>query len=373
MAKTGKLLCGDSERCSDLLYATGLFIPDPILWCSVEERTFIIVSPLEYNRAKKTVKENIEVLGHAEAKKKFDLKNLKIESQIAGISRHYGVTKWLVPAYFPYGLVEKLRRQHIQFRACKGTFFPERECKSSDEIEKIQTGIKLAETGLHAALELLQKATVKNNRLRINDAPLTSEKLKGVINSAISNNGGTASHTIVACGKQGADPHNTGAGLLYPNAPIIIDIFPRVDDSGYYGDLTRTIVKGEVPEIVRDAFCVVNQACDLAKKMVRSGIDAKQIHNAVLKHFKNRGFHTDNEASVPYGFIHSTGHGLGLDIHEPPRIGRTKSILKAGQVITIEPGLYYPDWGGVRIEDVVVVEEGGHTNLTTAPIELEIQ
>ena len=372
MDKIGKLLYGDSERCSDLLYITGLFVPDPILWCSVDDQFFIIVSPLEYNRAKQEIKANTEVLSYGEAKKKFNLKDLRVETQIAGISKYFGITHWQVPPEFPYAPVEKLRSHPIQFTVKKSAFFPERECKNSKEIDKIQEGINLAETGLAAALETLRKSKIKSNRLLANNQPLTSERLKGIVNSTISDNGGTASHTIVACGKQGADPHNRGSGFLYPNTPIIIDIFPRVDSSGYYGDLTRTVVKGKPSQIVARAFRVVSQACEIAKKMVHSGVNGKNIHETVMKSFNENGFKSNLKTSVPYGFIHGTGHGLGLDLHESPRISRLKSILKNGHVVTIEPGLYYPDWGGIRIEDVVVVEENGHKNLTSAPIELVI-
>ena len=370
--KSGKLIYGDSERCSDLLYITGLFIPDPILWCSVDDRSLIIVSPLEYARAKKEVKGGTEVLSYSQAKKKFALRNLKVESQIAGIGTYYGIKKWRVPPYFPYSLVEKLRRYPFRFHSIPGAFFPERECKSPEEIERIREGVRLAEVGLRAALDMLTKAKIKDDRLLLDDKPLTSERVKGAINAAISLNGGTASHTIVACGRQGADPHNTGSGFLYPNRPIILDIFPRVSHSGYHGDLTRTVVKGKSPEKVTKAFQAVHYACEVAKEMVRSGVDGQEIHKNVMKNFKNSGFESDLKAQIPYGFIHGTGHGLGLDIHESPRISRKKSILKSGQVVTIEPGLYYPEWGGVRIEDVVVVEKDGHTNLTSAPVELEI-
>ena len=367
-----KIIYGQSEHCSDLLYATRFFIPDPIIWFSIDDAPYIIVNSMEYNRAKTEAKKEIIVLSYGEAKKKFRLKNLQIESQILGISRYFGIKKWLVPNYFPYSLVESLSRTKLKFKSVKNAFFPERECKGNDEIEKIREGVRLAESGLSCALELLRNSEIKRKQVFLNGKVLTSEFLKGEINAEISRNGGVASHTIVACGRLAADPHCTGSGPIYANEPIIIDIFPRVNSTGYFGDLTRTVVKGRASEVVGQAFNAVHKACQYAIKNVQSKIDAKDIHKSVHKILKNSGFKTDIRGRKPCGFIHGTGHGLGLEIHESPRIGTLKSILRKNHVVTIEPGLYYPEWGGVRIEDVVVIQKKGCRNLTTALVELEI-
>ena len=372
MAKIAKMIYADSERCADLLYRTGLFIPDPILWFSIDNSSFILVNSMEYNRARREAQKETEVISFENAKKKYALRNYRVESQILGISKFYGINKWLVPKYFPYSIVENLSRHKIKFKTEKSAFFPSRECKTKMEISKILEGVQLAEAGLARALNLLHEAKIKGKHVLLTGTPLTCEILQGEINAEISRNGGVASHTIVACGPQGADPHNSGSGPILSNQPIIIDIFPRVTTTGYFGDLTRTVVKGEAPLVVKNAFQAVHKSCQVAIREIKANVDGKSIHKKVMDTLKNMGFKSDLEAEIPFGFIHGTGHGLGLDIHESPRISSVKSILKEGNVVTIEPGLYYPEWGGVRIEDVVVVQKGGCRNLTSAPIELEI-
>ncbi len=373
MKKHGKLIYGSSEHSADLLYAIGVFIPDPILWFSLDSKTpFLIVSPLEYNRVKKETRNKLNVLSFSDAKEQFELDDLSPASQINGVTRHYGVSKWMVSPEFPLALVRELEKNGIQIEPEKAPFFQTREIKTTSEIKKIKNGIRLAESGLKRALGIIQESKIVKRTLYWNDVILTSEILKGEINSIICKNGGSANHTIVACGRQAADPHCTGTGKLFANKPIIIDIFPRVSSTGYYGDLTRTVIKGKAPEIVRKAFDVVLDAYQNAQLKIKSGANGKQIHQGILNSFTKHGFKTDLTSKVPYGFIHGTGHGLGLEIHERPRINSRKCLLKEGHVVTVEPGLYYPEWGGIRLEDVVVVRKKSCTNLTEAPVILEI-
>ncbi len=373
MKKQGKLIYGSSEHSADLLYAIGVFIPDPILWFSIGSKTpFVIVSPLEYNRVEKEAGNKFITLSFSEAKAQFDLDDLSSESQINGVSKYYGVQKWMVPPEFPFELAWKLEKYDMEIKPQKAPFFKNREIKTASEINKIKEGVQLAESGLKRAFDVIQEAKIVNGTLYWNDAVLTSEILKGEINSDICKNGGIANHTIVACGRQAADPHCTGTGKLSANKPIIIDIFPRVSTTGYYGDLTRTVVKGKAPEIVSKAFDVVLNAYQNAQKKIRSGVNGKVIHQDILGLFSKQGFKTDLASKVPYGFIHGTGHGLGLEIHERPRINSRKCLLKEGHVVTVEPGLYYPEWGGIRLEDVIVVRKNSHANLTKVPVFLEI-
>ena len=155
--------------------------------------------------------------------------------------------------------------------------------------------------------------------------------------------------------------------------PIVLDIFPRVEATGYFGDLTRTVVRGPATEMVRRAFAAVEAAQEAARRTVRAGVPARDIHQAAAAALAAAGFSTDLTADPPVGFIHGLGHGLGLEVHEAPRCNRTAvKPLLAGHVITLEPGLYDPAWGGIRLEDVVAVTETGCDTLTAAPIFLEI-
>ncbi len=236
----------------------------------------------------------------------------------------------------------------------------------------VREGVELAEHGLQAALGMLAAATIEGDRVMHGGEPLTAATLRGEIDAAICRRGGIAAHTIVAPGVEGADPHNEGSGPIRPHQPIILDIFPRVMRTGYFGDLTRTVVKGRASATVKRAFEAVREARDHAKEMISPGVNGREIHREVCRRLEQRGFETKLGADPPFGFFHGTGHGLGLDIHELPRISSVDCTLEAGHVVTVEPGLYYPEWGGVRLEDVVVVQAAGCRTLTTVPTYLEI-
>jgi Xaa-Pro aminopeptidase len=159
-------------------------------------------------------------------------------------------------------------------------------------------------------------------------------------------------------------PHDSGQGPLFAGKPIVLDIFPRSQKTGYFGDMTRTVIKGEPTKELSDMYDTVLKGQKLAIGMIGPGAAVKDVHKAVVEYFDSRGYKTGTVDGKTEGFIHSTGHGLGLEIHEPPRVGMGDEILEEGNVVTVEPGLYYAGTGGIRIEDVVVVEKKGCKNLT---------
>ena len=189
--------------------------------------------------------------------------------------------------------------------------------------------------------------------------------------------GGMGAHTIVAGGDQACDPHDGGSGPLRANQAIILDVFPRDEHTGYYGDMTRTVVRGKASDALRRQFEAVRDAQQAALKTIRGGIDGRTVHRAVQKLFDSRDFHTGTVSPNPksarqQGFFHGTGHGLGLQVHEAPRMGNVSCRLRAGHVVTVEPGLYYPGVGGIRIEDVVLVTTRGCRLLSNFPVAFEI-
>jgi Xaa-Pro aminopeptidase len=220
------------------------------------------------------------------------------------------------------------------------------------------------------AVKMIASSEIRGNRLYLKGGLLTSERVKGEINAGLSRKGLTASHTIVACGVHSSMPHHGGEGPIYPDKPVVIDIFPRSQTSGYFGDMTRTVVRGEPSPGLVKMYDTVLRGQKLAIGMVKAGVRVRDIHSAVVDYFRSRGFETGVIGGKAQGFIHSTGHGLGLEIHEPPRISLGEEVLETGNVVTVEPGLYYEKTGGVRIEDVVVVEKNGCTNLTRYPKKL---
>ena len=232
----------------------------------------------------------------------------------------------------------------------------------------------MAEVGLAEGIQALKVAKInRNRRLMYHNIPLTSEKLRAIIDTAIIQAGGLACHTIVAGGAQACDPHETGHGPLLANEPIILDVFPRSQKTGYFGDISRTVVKGRASEPLRKLYYTVERAQELAFDHMRDQVAARDIHEKVQKFFEQEGYQTGRTHGRMQGFFHGTGHGLGLEVHEPPRLSaNTADILVAGHVVTVEPGLYYPELGGVRLEDVALITANGPRNLTKFEKSLEV-
>lgn len=373
--KVGRLVVGAGGPCADMLYASGFKTPDPYLWFSAGGTTAVVVNPLEVGRARVEVKEGIEVLSREQAQRQWcgGRKGKGFAHLIAGLSRQIGVWRWRVPADFPLGLARELEEKKVRFQPVS-PFFPERRCKSEDEIEKIRQAIGVVEAALQRAFDIIARSRVeRHGGLRWRRCPLTAEVLRSEMDVVIARRGGSTTHTIAAPGVQGAEPHLTGHGPIMAGEPVVMDIFPCIDRTGYHGDVTRTVVKGRAPVVVKRAFAAVREARDAAIKAVRAGVKTSAVHRVAARCLRHCGFSTRRTVSRPFGFIHGVGHGVGLEVHETPYLSRdTGGCLEAGDVIAIEPGVYYPEWGGVRLEDVVVVRDRGCRNLTRVDTFLEI-
>jgi Xaa-Pro aminopeptidase len=271
---------------------------------------------------------------------------------------------------------EQLRELGFQITAQQGTLFPERAIKSESEIKQLARAERLTKRSMMQAENFLAACSIGDDKiLRHPDDAKTKVKSKHVraaIETFLIGQGAMPAHTIVACGKEGADPHNIGSGFIRANQSIIIDIFPRLLDSGYWGDMTRTYVKGKAPATLKKMYQTVREGQDIGLNKVADGVHGAEIHSAILEHFDKQGFKTGLKGGKQTGFFHGTGHGVGLEIHESPRISVRDNVLQSNQVVTVEPGLYYPNIGGIRLEDMVVVREHGCENLTKHPRKLEI-
>ncbi|MEI8079687.1 MAG: M24 family metallopeptidase [bacterium] len=376
-ATTGRFLFAAGESHPDLLYATGIPTPDPFLWFHLPGTApAAVLHPLEIGRGRKLAKPGLTILSEHEAREQFELAGelpATAVNLLTAMARRHGLTGWETSANCPLRLARALEQAGLGVEPVL-PFFPEREIKSPTEIAAIRDGVRLAERGLAAALAMLRAAIIRpDGGLELAGQPLTAESVRGEICAVIARAGGLAAHTIVAPGPQGADPHARGDGPLRAGEPMVMDIFPRVEATGYFGDLTRTVVRGQASDLVRRAFAAVQAAQAAARRTVRAGVPAREVHQAAAAALEAAGFPTDLKSEPPVGFIHGLGHGLGLEVHEAPRCNRLAvDPLRAGQVITLEPGLYDPAWGGIRIEDVVAVTETGCDTLTTAAIFLEI-
>jgi len=376
MKRENLLMVADSEHDANMLYAVRMFVPDPFIYLRINGKCHIVMNDLEIDRARRRAR-HCRVLSLSHYSKKLKQQGAKSQgfaAVIRQILQERRIKKVLVPGSFPHGLARELRRLKIKVKVKEGHFFSEREFKTPDEVKKISAALMMAEVGLAEGIQALKNARIgKSRRLMYHNVPLTSEKLRAVIDIAIIQAGGLANHTIVAGGRQGCDPHEQGHGVLRAHEPIIIDIFPRSQKTGYFGDITRTVVKGRASEAVRKLYRTVARAQEIGFEKMGSGVPGAEVHKAVKGFFDGEGYKTGRHAGRMQGFFHGTGHGLGLEIHETPRVSaNSNDLLRAGQVVTVEPGLYYSELGGVRLEDVAFIAGNTPRNLTEFEKVLEL-
>lgn len=376
MSKENLLIVADSERDADMLYAVRMFVPDPFIYLKLNGKCHIVMSDLEIDRARKNAR-HCKVHSLAEYQERLHKDGVKrptIAHVVRALLKDNGTKKITVPQSFPFGLARQLRDLDVKLKLCKNGCFPSRALKTPEEVKKISAALMMAEVGLSEGIQVLKRAKVdRNRRLIYNNAPLTSERLRAIIDTAIIQAGGLPNHTIVCGGDQACDPHERGYGPLKPNVPIILDVFPRSQKTGYFGDITRTVVKGRAPEAVRKMYHAVAHAQEIAFKHLHDGASSREVHKTVSDFLESQGFKSGKENGRMQGFFHSTGHGVGLELHEKPSISKNSNeTLRSGHVVTIEPGLYYPGIGGVRLEDIAYITRRTPKNLTKFEKVLEI-
>ena len=368
-----RLIVAPSDTDADMLYATRIFIGDPFIFLQQKGKRILVLSDLEIDRAKKNAKAD-EFVMFNQLEREVQGKAKKAppyEKVLAHFLTKRGVKRALVPANFPLGFANEIKRNGIALETSNGLFWPAREKKTAEEIRLLERALRMTETGMKRGMEILKASKPgTGKKLKWSGKTLTSEILRAEIDSAILRAGGVPTNTIVAGGDQACDPHERGFGPLRADSLIILDIFPRDGKTGYWGDITRTVVRGRASEQQRKLWEAVKAGQTLALKRIKAGVDGMSIHQAITELFERRGFPTEVRNGRRVGFFHGTGHGLGLEIHEYPRL--QKVVLKAGQCLTVEPGLYYPGIGGARIEDVVIVEKTGCRILSRFPKQLEI-
>lgn len=366
---TTKLIIAASEHDADMLYATGFHAPDPFLFLLHRGKTSIVLNSLEIDRGKREARVDEVVPYESIAPAPKDKPPLPFIEVLARFLVSRKIKTAQVPGSFPLAYAHALAKHGIKTQPVEGFFWPERECKNADEVKMLEKALRITEAGMARGIEVLKAAEI-GKTLRWGGKPLTSEILRAEIDIAMLRLGAVASRTIVAGGEHACDPHEIGHGPLKPHQLIILDIFPRHVATGYFGDMTRTVVRGKANDAQRALWNVVLEGQKLALKEMCPGADGGKIHSAVQNLFTDRGYPTEVRDGRHVGFFHGTGHGLGLEIHEEPRFSRT--TFKPGQVITVEPGLYYPGVGGVRHEDVALVTPTGNRVLTRFPKPFEI-
>jgi Xaa-Pro aminopeptidase len=356
------LLYADTATSTDQLWFSRVEVHDPFIAFGVGGQRISVQSALEYGRVVKARTFDL-VLPLEEwrerAEKRWPNRPVGPAEIIVELARAHRTRAFRVPDDFPASLFVRLRELGLELTLAGGPLFPEREVKSPAEAAAIRDGNRLSAAGFAVAEKILRQSRIRGGQLIHAGRPLTSEHLRFAIESAILEQGGNAGgSTIVAGGDQACDPHNRGSGPLRAHELIIIDIFPRVTKTGFFGDMTRTFLRGEASDAQRKLVAAVRAAQRAALKEIRTGVDGRTVHQRVVATFAAAGFVTQRTPQGSVGFFHGTGHGLGLAVHELPRMSPTVSMaLKKGSVVTVEPGLYYPGLGGCRIEDVVQVTD----------------
>lgn len=371
------LLYADTATNADQLYFSRVDVHDPFISFGVGRKRYTVQNALEFGRVKKAraVDRVLPLEAWRErARQSHPDKPVGIAEIIAELAKAHRIRGFRIAADFPAGLYVKLQALGVQLQLVEGALFPEREIKTTREAAAIREGNRLSSVGFTVVEDILRRARVRNRTLLLDGKPLTSERLHHAIAVAILAEGGKADDTIVAGGDQACDPHERGHGPLRANELIIVDIFPRVVKTGYYGDMTRTYLKGRASDAQRRLVATVKAAHSAAIKAVRAEVDGREVHGRVVAVFDAAGYQTTHGKNGSTGFFHGTGHGLGLAIHELPRVsGAVSCPLPKGSVVTIEPGLYYPGLGGCRIEDVVQVTARGTKLLSSHPYDWEIR
>ncbi len=368
------LMIATSESDSNLYYATRFIAPDPFIFLEVKGERMVVMSDLEIDRARSQAAVD-RVLSYSEIEAQLRGQGVSAPGTVEivhAVLQAHGIIRLLVPSNFPYGHAAKLQELGYQLEIRPEPFFERRVIKTEEEVRYIEASQRATEEAVAAAHEALRAASLRNGMLWLDGAALTSERIKKLINVKLMEQDCVAQHTIVAGGEQACDPHHEGSGPLPADRSIIFDVFPRSGQTRYFADMSRTVVRGTPSPELKRLYHTVKDAQEAAIAEIRDGADGTKIHQGICDRFEAAGYKTGLVNGRMQGYFHGTGHGVGLDIHEAPRISRKGSILQEGQIVTVEPGLYYPGLGAVRIEDMVLVTRDGCRNLTNFPKTFEL-
>jgi len=376
---TDVLIYGDTLRSPELRHEVHVPVPDPFLYAETGDRRVVILHALEIPRVRAGQPEleiiAPEQLGSDELYSQ-GLRSWEIFLELAVRACHeLGIVSASVPESFPVGHADHLRANGIELTVERDLFDNRRRTKNATELQGIRKAQKACEAALDASRDLLRRAQPNGAGLEVDGSPLTCERLKRLIEEVFADHDVEGSDMIVSHGAQTAVGHNAGSGQIAPSEPIVFDLFPRDKTTGCYADMTRTYVVGEPPEELREWHRLVKEALDTSTADVKPGVNGRRLYEKVCDIFQSAGYKTQLNKQpgevLEDGFFHSLGHGIGLEVHELPSMGRVGHDLAPGDVVTVEPGLYRTGFGGVRLEDIVLVTEDGHEVITNYPYDLK--
>jgi Xaa-Pro aminopeptidase len=374
------LIFGDTVRSPELRHEVPLMIGDPFFYAERDGKQTIVIGAMEWPRIREVAPE-IELLPPEEfgsdeliAGGIGSLDELQIEIALRAC-RKLGIERATVPHAFPLELADFLRAGGVELLPDRDFFEERRRVKNEAELAGIRRAQQAANAGMGAAAALLRSAKPNGGGLEVDGKPLTVERVKRAIGDAFADHDCIADEFIVSHGPQSAIGHHMGEGVIQADEPIVIDIWPQDRESSCFADMTRTFVVGEPSNEVREWHRLCKEALDRSHAQVRAGASGRAINASVCELFEEAGYQTALTKKpgevLQDGFFHGLGHGVGLEVHEAPMLSRLESPpLVAGDVVTLEPGLYRRGYGGLRLEDLVVVTEDGGENLTDFPYDL---
>jgi Xaa-Pro aminopeptidase len=374
---TDVLIYADTIRSPELRHEVPVAVPDPFLYLERNGNRVAMLSSFEVDRVREAGIDAhpYEEFGWDELiAQGLPREELDLELALRAVKK-WGVSGAVVPSMFPLELADRLRGAGVDLKVDREVFLQRRRVKNESELAGIRRAQKGAEEAMGAARELLRRAEPSNGAVMLDGEQLTCERIKLEIQRVFGEHGLASDEFIVSHGPQSAVGHDMGSGPIAAGESIVIDLWPRDRESACYADMTRTFVVGEISDELREYQRLVYEALQRSFDAVRAGIEGRKVFEQVCELFHEAGQPTQLSKEpgqvLDSGFYHGLGHGVGLEVHEQPWLGRAPGSLVAGDVVTLEPGLYRHGYGGVRLEDLALVTEDGCANLTSFPYDLQ--
>jgi Xaa-Pro aminopeptidase len=375
------LICGDTLRSPELRHEVPLGIGDPFLYLEIDGRRAVLTNVLEVDRIAQQAPELERLLGEQFGRDELIAKGLSYEQidreLYVRAARELGIAAAAVPPDFPLAVADRLRAEGIELTPDDELFVERRRHKTDAELAGIRRAARAAVAGVEECARVLREADIDGDGLRYGGEVLTSELLRARVREVCARLGAPAPDDIIVAPMRPGDAvgHESGSGPLPAHAPICLDLWPQDEASGCWADMTRTWVRGDITDAVADLHRLVLEAHERALATTRPGVPGVEIYGAACDVFEAAGHPTQRTKkpgeTLQHGFYFGLGHGVGLEVHEAPALGRTgRAPLIAGDVVAVEPGTVDPQHGGMRVEDLVLVTDDGYELLTERSYDL---
>jgi Xaa-Pro aminopeptidase len=370
----------DSVRDPDLFFATGISVVDPFVYVETDGKRVIVTSEIEADAARRNSTATDVWLGSSFGSREliaggmpWDKASLEILSRVVA---ECGLDEVVVPPSFPVEAADHLREKGVAVHPDRQHFALRRRSKDERALAGIRAAQRATEAAMARVVEVLGSSSPQGDTLLFDGETLTAERVRAEVIDTLRAHGCEGEPPITSPGPQGAFVHELGTGPVRPGESLIVDIFPTHTASRFCADMTRTFCFGEAPERLRHMHAAVLEAVKRATEAIHTGVNGKQVWEAACEPIEAAGYRTERTIAkgetLDEDFFHGLGHGVGLEVHEAPNMGLSGDDLIAGDVVTIEPGVYRKDFGGVRLEDLAVVRDDGAEVLTDFPYDMEI-